>query len=315
MKTMLRPLGLSTALLVAASSLVSAQTTITEIIPIPPEVMTSGILWASLAGPPNGYVVRVGVHAEFHPAGGFTADAVEMRMNAPTEPNSPEWVLQGGATFGWSATSAVQVGDAETLMLDGELQSFFPWSIWEFSIGPVAGSGFSGVTGHFQSSYFEVEYIPQGEGPGVGYCFGTSCPCGNDDGGAGCANSTGSGALLAASGTGSLASSDLAFAASGLAAGQFGLFYTGRAQLVAPFGDGLRCVGAGAESLHRFPVLQANAAGDIVLADVFSSAQASFPGALSAGETWNFQTWYRDPGGPCGAAFNLSNALSITVIP
>ncbi len=33
------------------------------------------------------------------------------------------------------------------------------------------------------------------------------------------------------------------------------------------------------------------------------------------GATLNFQAWFRDPGGPCGHAFNLSNALAITFAP
>ena len=38
-------------------------------------------------------------------------------------------------------------------------------------------------------------------------------------------------------------------------------------------------------------------------------------GSIVAGETWNFQAWYRDPQGPCGGFFNLSNAVSVTFTP
>ena len=38
---------------------------------------------------------------------------------------------------------------------------------------------------------------------GIPFCFGVGCPCGNDDPNAGCANSTGSGALLEGSGSAS----------------------------------------------------------------------------------------------------------------
>ena len=44
---------------------------------------------------------------------------------------------------------------------------------------------------------------------------------------------------------------------------------------------------------------------------------ANFPasGQINSGDTWNFQFWYRDPTGPCGFAFNLSNAVSVTIAP
>ncbi len=38
-------------------------------------------------------------------------------------------------------------------------------------------------------------------------------------------------------------------------------------------------------------------------------------GHIDAGETWYFQGWYRDPMGPCGTAFNLSNAIAVTFAP
>ncbi len=47
--------------------------------------------------------------------------------------------------------------------------------------------------------------------------------------------------------------------------------------------------------------------GDIVLAGA--------PSDDDAGETWYFQGWYRDPMGPCGTAFNLSNGLAVTFAP
>ena len=37
----------------------------------------------------------------------------------------------------------------------------------------------------------------------------------------------------------------------------------------------------------------------------------SGPGTVAPGEDWNFQFWYRDPGGPGGTSFNLSDAMTV----
>ena len=36
---------------------------------------------------------------------------------------------------------------------------------------------------------------------------------------------------------------------------------------------------------------------------------------ISAGQTWNFQCWYRDALSPCGITNNLSNGLSVDFTP
>ena len=143
----------------------------------------------------------------------------------------------------------------------------------------------------------------------MGYCFGKACPCGNDDPGAGCSNSTGAGALLSATGLASVASDDLDLLLSGMPPGNIGLVYLGEAKAQLPFGDGLRCVGAGALGLIRLPAGAASAGGSLGSTAVISTA------GLTAGSSWNFQGWYRDPGGLCGSGYNLSNALSIVIIP
>ncbi|MFT5154100.1 MAG: hypothetical protein ACI841_004107 [Planctomycetota bacterium] len=38
-------------------------------------------------------------------------------------------------------------------------------------------------------------------------------------------------------------------------------------------------------------------------------------GCISAASTWHFQAWYRDPQGPYGSGFNLSNAVSVAFAP
>jgi hypothetical protein len=145
----------------------------------------------------------------------------------------------------------------------------------------------------------------------------TGAPCGNADDHGGCANSTGEGAILGACGSGSVTTDDLAFELTHLPPFAFGLVYMGPAQTQAPFGDGLRCVGPGALGFFRFPVMQADGSGSFMLGPGLVAASASLPpgGQIQPGSTWNFQCWYRDPNGPCGSGFNLSNGVSVLFEP
>jgi hypothetical protein len=142
-------------------------------------------------------------------------------------------------------------------------------------------------------------------------------PCGNIDNHGGCANSTGEGAILGACGSGSVAADDLAFELTHLPPLAFGLVYMGPAQAQAPFGDGLRCIGPGTLGFFRFPVAQADGSGSFMLGPGLVAASTSLPfgGQIQPGSTWNFQCWYRDPSGPCGSGFNLSNAVSVFFEP
>ncbi|MCB9915298.1 MAG: hypothetical protein H6828_09130 [Planctomycetes bacterium] len=145
-----------------------------------------------------------------------------------------------------------------------------------------------------------------------GYCYcpvGGPAPCANWDGSAGCRNSTGVGALLSGSGTSSVFNDDLVLTVSNMPTGQFGIVYFGSTAIGPfPFGDGLRCVGGG---VVRFGPKNSGAGGSISYG----------PGLIGGGAPWvpfstvRFQGWYRDPFGPCGNGFNLSNALAVTFTP
>ena len=146
------------------------------------------------------------------------------------------------------------------------------------------------------------------------YCFGAGCPCGNDSEVAGCANSTGGGAVLRAAGSARVSEDDLVLVTQSLPPASFGTVVMGSAQTVAPFGNGLACVGG---SVHAFPP-RAASGGTLTLGpgivleacNLFGSA-----GCLQPGATWHFQAHYRDDPGPCGSALNSSNALAATFAP
>ena len=127
---------------------------------------------------------------------------------------------------------------------------------------------------------------------GVPFCFGdgsgTQCPCGNNGGaGEGCANSTGSGAILAAEGSNSVGADDLSFSGSGMLPNQPGLLFVGNNAVNNgngnTFGDGLRCAGQGVVRLGvRFPDGGGNATWGPGLAGT---------GGWTAGDQRYFQIW------------------------
>jgi len=123
------------------------------------------------------------------------------------------------------------------------------------------------------------------------------------------------GSELTACGSSSVSLDDLILSADALPAGQFGIFYMGDGVSFTPFGDGNRCVGSAGAGLFRYPPSAADASGGITEGPgIINFGQSHFgtPGHIAPGDTWNFQAWYRDPSGPCGSGFNLSNGMAIT---
>lgn len=185
------------------------------------------------------------------------------------------------------------------------------------------------VIGDYDPSCFTI--CNQGDGcvavTFIGVCGGTNAtsycecasgsPCANNDAAGGCTNSTGAGAQLAASGTASVTADDLVLTTTLMTPNEFGIVYMGPNQLTQIFGDGLRCVGGGGVGVYRFPAVNGGANGTLVHGPVVGHSQSNFPitGQITAGSTWNFQAWYRDPAGPCGGGFNLSNGVTVIFTP
>lgn len=121
-------------------------------------------------------------------------------------------------------------------------------------------------------------------------------------------NSVGSGARISASGSTSVALNSLALTASGCPLGKPCLFFYGpNATAGAPFHNGLLCISGG---FYRLPVTNTGASGAPSSAlDV--THPPSPPGQITAGSTWSFQLWYRDPTQP-PAGVNLSDGLRVT---
>jgi len=124
------------------------------------------------------------------------------------------------------------------------------------------------------------------------------------------ANSTGSPAVISATGTSSFSVNDLALHCGPMPANEPGIFYFGQGQTQIPFGDGFRCV-TGATVYRLFPVVFSgtNQVMDLALDN------GTFPASqLTPGSSWNFQGWFRDPAGG-GTSFNLSDGARVLFLP
>ena len=131
-------------------------------------------------------------------------------------------------------------------------------------------------------------------------------------------NSSGAGATIGSTGSLSITANDFTLTVAGATPGEFGLFFYGPEQRELSFGDGYLCIGAGTAGLFRLnPPIRADGTGAVArLLDFTQPPASSGPGAIiSDTMTWNFQFWYRDPLGPGGSGFNLSNGLSVSFCP
>jgi hypothetical protein len=117
-------------------------------------------------------------------------------------------------------------------------------------------------------------------------------------------NSVGPGAVMAASGSSSIAANDLVLHTSGCPANKLGLYLYGMGEDQAPFHDGYRLISL---PLQRINIsVTTDAAGNAVLPIDLNAAP--FSGGVLPGMVLNFQFWYRDSG-PSGS--NLSDALRV----
>ena len=155
------------------------------------------------------------------------------------------------------------------------------------------------------------------EGPGVQFCFGdgtgTPCPCGNVSSGTGkgCRNSTNRGAILYNSGQASVSNDSSRLTSIQMPTNRPTIFFMGSQRLNGTNGvafyDGLLCINV----VRRFPEQTSGPTGVIDIVQVVGLSG----GLITAGSTWHFQAWYRDPIGPCGFGANTTNGLSITFQP
>lgn len=154
-----------------------------------------------------------------------------------------------------------------------------------------------------------VLLTPEGE-VGTPTCAGDgssgACPCGNASAagsGAGCAHSGGSGATSSATGSAVVAADDLVLHVANGPADVVALFFQGGPSAPVPFHDGLLCAGSPLTRLQAVVLDGLGAAS--------TSVSIVSAGGVLPGTTRVYQTWFRDPGGPCATGSNLSAGLRI----
>ena len=138
---------------------------------------------------------------------------------------------------------------------------------------------------------------------------GTDCPCGNNGGpGEGCDNGSGTGGLLTATGTPSIANDTLVLTASQIPGNSPGFFFYGNDLANGgdgvPFYEGLLCL-TNPIGIRKVDFGGSIPQGTMPPLSIFINA--------SAGDTTYFQYWYRNPGGLCQAGgANTTNGLQVT---
>ena len=130
------------------------------------------------------------------------------------------------------------------------------------------------------------------------------------------ANSTGSTAAMSAAGSDVASDHNLTLGAAQLPVGAFAFFITSQTQgsVLNPGGStGTLCVvGSVGRYVGGGQIQQANAGGTISLPiNLTQVPQPTGFVSVSAGDTWNFQAWYRDSS-PTGPTSNFTDGLSIT---
>ena len=160
--------------------------------------------------------------------------------------------------------------------------------------------GYESFATNYDDSGRFYDNIEFGEGSGT---IGTNYCASN-------VNSSGNSGVMSATGSRVAADNDLTLQASGLPNNQFGIFIVAGNQNQIPLSNGFLCL---AGTIGRFvgpgQIGATGSTGGFSLqVDLTSIPQGGGVFAVSAGQTWNFQAWYRDG---VGAGSNLTDGYQI----
>ena len=167
----------------------------------------------------------------------------------------------------------------------------------EFEVWPPIGDTSVSVSRSATPGAWPVSNACLGGGLGEAYCDPAI------------ANSSGFAAVVSARGSAALADNDVTLVAYQLPANQVGMFVTGMSSgtVTPPGAQGQLCISGG--PIHRYVagVQSAGSNGSISLSLDLTAVPGH--GAIQAGETWNYQAWYRDHNP--GSTSNFTDALAI----
>ena len=121
-------------------------------------------------------------------------------------------------------------------------------------------------------------------------------------------NSSGGPATLAWSGSCAVSDNNFSLEMAGGPANKPGLFIYGAGQAATPLGNGILCIASPIIRLNP-PVFMDGAGAASRSVDLANPPTGS--GAITAGSTWHFQMWLRDPDGG-GAGFTFTDGLALT---
>ncbi len=125
-------------------------------------------------------------------------------------------------------------------------------------------------------------------------------------------NSSGQPAVISAHGCSQVGENRLTLEATALPADRFGYFLASRTQAFRPLppgSQGVLCLGGNIARFAR-QVGSTGAAGLLTLEVDLTSIPFTPPHSVVAGETWNFQAWFRDEN--LGATSNFTDGVAIT---
>ena len=190
--------------------------------------------------------------------------------------------------------------DSTDIYYDGAFLANYPWSNGVFggdNFGSTRVRAINLYADDVNFPHVTPMFIDNMEITGNSGSIGTNYCLANN-------NSTGQPASISAAGSAVVAAANFTLSATPVP-NQPGLFYYGPNQSQLSFGNGFRCVSG---TLSRLGIV--NAAANTMSHMVDFANPPTAAGLITAGSTWNFQAWYRDPTGG-GAFFNLSDGLEV----
>ncbi len=222
-------------------------------------------------------------HANIYAAAWVTGRRAGDALNQMAPPFS---MKDGEAAYNYTdGTGTNRWGDYSLTSVD-PLDDMGLWTVQEYA-----------RSGNLWANWIGELLFPCGD-LGTNYCMATT-------------NSSGAAAVIGSSGSISIADNNYNLLAWNLPASQPGIFYYGDTAGQFNLGDGYACAASGL--VVRLAPQTTSVWGDA--SRTFDFTAPPFPSAqITAGSTWYFQFWFRDPAAQ-GVGYNLTDGLNAVFCP